>query len=99
MLGYDGDLDAQKPRAKRHVLFGRGELTRQVLSILRREQKPMTSRQIAQEIVSASGMDARDRRFVSELVKRVGKACRQYPDGTVRKAADAHGNVVWSLLV
>lgn len=97
VVGYAGDLDAMMPRQKRHVVFGRGELTRQVLAIMRREGKPLTSRQIAQEIVSDSGMDARDRRFVAELTKRVGKACRQYPDGTVRKAADAHGNVVWSL--
>ena len=97
VLGYTGDLDAAMPRAKRHVLFGRGELTRQVLTILRRTGKPLTSRQIAQEIVSDSGMDARDRKFVNELVKRVGKACRQYPDGAVRKASDAHGNVVWSV--
>jgi hypothetical protein len=26
-LGYDGPLDAAIPRAKRHVMFGRGELT------------------------------------------------------------------------
>lgn len=94
-LGYDGDLDAAMPRQKRHVLFGRGELTRQVLTILRRAGKPLTSRQIAQEIVSDSGMDAMDRKMVSDLVKRVGKACRQYPGGTVRRGTDATGNVVW----
>ncbi|MCB1478115.1 MAG: hypothetical protein KDJ62_04425 [Rhodobiaceae bacterium] len=97
VLDYDGDLDAQMPRQKRQVLFGRGELTRQVLSILRTSRTPLTSRQIAQEIVSMSGMDARDRKTVSDLTKRVGKACRQYPDGTIRKATDAHGNVVWGV--
>ena len=94
VLDYDGDLDAMMPRQKRHVVFGRGELTRQVLTVLRRADGPMTSRQIAQEIVSDSGMDARDRKYVSDLTKRVGKACRQ-TDGAVRKATDAHGNVVW----
>lgn len=84
VLDYEGDLDAQMPRQKRQVLFGRGELSRQVLSILRTSRTPLTSRQIAQEIVSVSGMDARDRKFVSDLTKRVGKACRQYPDGTIR---------------
>ena len=97
VLDYDGDLDAQMPRQKRQVLFGRGELTRQVLSILRTSRTPLTSRQIAQEIVSMSGMDARDRKTVSDRTKRVGKACRQYPDGTIRKATDAHGNVVWGV--
>lgn len=96
-LGYEGDFDALMPREKRHVIFGRGELTKQVLTILRRNAKPMTSREITQEMVSASGFDARDRKFVSELVKRVGKACRQYPEGTIVKANDANGNVVWSV--
>ena len=97
VLNYDGDLDAQMPRAKRHVIFGRGELTKQVFAVLRRADKPMTSREIAQEIVSDSGMDARDRKFVTDLTKRVGKACRQCKDGVIIKATDARGNVVWSV--
>ncbi len=97
VIGYDGDLNAQMPRQKRHVLFGRGELTKQVLDILRRERGPLTSRQIAQEIVSQSGLDARDRKMIGDLTKRVGKACRQYPKGTIRKATDAIGNVTWSV--
>lgn len=94
-LGYDGDLNAMMPRQKRHVIFGNGELTRQVLTVLRRADGPMTTRQIAQEMVADSGMDARDRRFVSDLVKRVGKALRQYPPGHVHKATDTAGNIVW----
>ena len=97
VLNYDGDLDAQMPRAKRHVIFGRGELTKQVFAVLRRSQGPMTSREIAQEIVSDSGMDARDRKYVSDLTKRVGKACRQSKGGVIVKASDARGNVVWSV--
>ena len=96
VLGYDGDLDAQMPRQKRHVIFGRGELTKQVFAVLRRSDKPMTSREIAQEIVADSGLDARDRKFVSDLTKRVGKACRQ-SNGAVTKATDDKGNIIWSL--
>jgi len=80
-----------------HEAVGRGELTKQVLTILRREARPMTSREITQEMVYNSGFDARDRKFVSELVKRVGKACRQYPEGTITKANDKNGNVVWRI--
>lgn len=96
-LGYEGEFDALMPREKRHVIFGRGELTRQVLTVLRRNKKPMTSRGIAQEVVSDSGFDARDRKFVTDLTKRVGKACRQYPEGTIVKATDGHGNVIWNI--
>lgn len=97
VLGYDGDLDAQMPRQKRHVIFGRGELSKQIFAVLRRSDKPMTSREIAQDIVSDSGLDARDRKFVTDLTKRVSKACRQGKDGVIVKATDAQGNVVWSV--
>ncbi len=97
VLGHTGDLDAMMPRQKRNVVFGKGELTRAVLGVLRDADGPLTSRQIAQEIVSLSGHDARDRKYVADLTKRVGKACRQSPAGTIRKGADGHGNVVWSL--
>src|SRR6185437_15267574 len=56
-LGYTGDLDAEMPRQKREVLFGRGELTRSVLDELRGATCPMGSREIAQGIVALSGQD------------------------------------------
>ncbi|WP_306026625.1 hypothetical protein [Oceaniradius stylonematis] len=95
VLGYDGDLDAAMPRQKRHVVFGRGELFRACMDVLRQADGPMTSRQIAQEIVSQSGQDARDRRYVSDLTKRVGKCLRA--SDAARKATDGKGNVVWSV--
>lgn len=97
-LGYEGDLDAKMPRQKRHVIFGKGELSKQVISVLRRASGPLTSREIAQDIVNDSGLDARDRKFVNELTKRVGKACRQYKTGCIVKATDERGNVVWSIV-
>ena len=99
LLDYTGDLDAQMPRQKRHVIFGRGELSKQIFAVLRRSDKPMTSREIAQDIVSDSGLDARDRKFVSDLTKRVGKACRQCKDGVIIRAVDVRGNVVWSIAI
>jgi hypothetical protein len=47
-LGYEGDLDAMMPRQKRHVVFGKGELFRSCMDVLRDADGPMTSRQIAQ---------------------------------------------------
>lgn len=96
VLGYEGDLDAAMPRQKREVLFGRGELTRAILSELRGREAPCTSREIAQAIVSASGQDARDRKMMADLTKRVSKALRKLrDDGAIRSGADARGNVVW----
>jgi hypothetical protein len=97
-LGYTGDLDAEMPRQKREVIFGRGELTRAILDELRGASGPLTSREIAQAIVALSGQDARDRKYVSELTRRAGKALRALrEDGSVRSGSDAKGNVMWSL--
>ena len=97
-LGYTGNLDAEMPRQKREVLFGRGELTRGILDELRGATGPLTSRQIAQAVLAVSGQDARDRKLMTEHTKRVSKALRSLKEGgSVRQAVDGRGNVVWEL--
>lgn len=97
-LGYTGDLDAEMPRQKREVLFGRGELTRSILDELRGATGPLGSREIAQSIVSLSGQDARDRKYVTDLTRRVSKALRILKEGgDVRSAVDRKGNLTWVL--
>lgn len=95
-LGYTGDLDAEMPRQKRHVLFGRGELTRAILDELRGAPRPMGSREIAQAIVAVSGQDALDRKLITDLTKRVSKALRQLREqGTLRPPFQKNGNLQW----
>lgn len=95
-LGYAGDLDAAMPRQKRDVIFGRGELTRAILSELRDSNRPLSSREVAQSIIALRGEDARDRKYLSDLVKRVSKALRQQRVlGYVRALKDTRGNQVW----
>lgn len=97
-LGYEGDLDAAMPRQKREVLFGRGELTRGILDTLRDADAPMTSREIAQSVLSLSGHDARDRKLMAEHTRRVSKALRGLKaEGTARGTSDGRGNLVWVL--
>lgn len=97
-LGYAGDLDAQMPRQKRQVIFGRGELTRAILGELRGADGPVTSREIAQAIIAISGQDARDRKYVSDLTKRVSKALRSLrEENVVRSSIDTKGNVMWAV--
>src|SRR5215213_4932677 len=97
-LGYTGDLDAEMPRQKRQVIFGKGELTRAILDELRGADGPMTSREIAQGVIALSGQDARDRKYVSEHTKRVSKALRALrTENVVRSSVDGKGNVMWSL--
>lgn len=95
-LGYTGDLDAAMPRQKREVIFGRGELTRAILSELRDSDIPLSSREIAQNIIALRGEDSRDRKYLSDLVRRVSKALRQQRlEGNVRSLPDVRGNLLW----
>jgi hypothetical protein len=97
-LGYTGDLDAEMPRQKREVLFGRGELTRSILDELRGASGPLGSREVAQAIIAINGQDARDRKMISDLTKRVSKALRILKqDGNVRSTVDFKGNLMWAL--
>ncbi len=97
-LGYTGDLDAEMPRQKRHVVFGKGELTRAILDELRDATRPMTSRQVAQAVVAVGGQDARDRKLITDVTRRASKALRQLKlAGEARSAVDAKGNMVWRL--
>lgn len=96
VLGYTDDLDAAMPRQKREVIFGKGELSKAIYSELRTATGPITSRDIAREIVALRGEDARDRKYLSDLTKRVSKALRAMREaGDVRGVTDAKGNVLW----
>jgi hypothetical protein len=99
-LGYTGDLDAEMPRQKREVIFGKGELTRAILDELRGATAGLGSREIAQSIVALSGQDARDRKHISDVTRRVSKALRALKEsGDVRSSVDSKGNLLWSLRV
>lgn len=95
-FGYDGDLDAAMPRQKREVLFGRGELSLALLRELRDADGPLTSRELAQGVLSLRGDDVRDRKLMSEVTRRVSKALRAHRDeGRVRSSTDRLGNLLW----
>jgi hypothetical protein len=97
VFGYTGDLDAAMPRQKREVIFGRGELSKAIYGELREADGPLSSRDIARSIVALRGEDARDRKYLSDLTKRVSKALRAMrEEGNVRSVTDTKGNVSWA---
>lgn len=99
VLGYSGDLDAAMPRQKREVIFGRGELSKAIYEELRDADGPLSSRDIARSIVALRGEDARDRKYLSELTKRVSKALRgMREEGRVRGLVDEKSNILWDRL-
>jgi hypothetical protein len=96
-LGYTGDLDAEMPRQKRQVLFGKGELTRAILDELRDAEGPLSSRDIGRAVVAVGGQDARDRKLITEVTRRASKALRTLKaEGVVRSSVDKRGNLMWS---
>lgn len=95
-LGYTGDLDAEMPRQKRDVLFGPGELTRACFEQLREAEGPLTSRELARGVLAVNEQDPRDRRLLTEVVKRVSKAMRVAKQrGLVASNTDGAGNMLW----
>jgi hypothetical protein len=95
-LGYAGDLNADMPRQKHERLFGQGELTRAILDVLRDATEPMATRDIAREIISVNEQDARDRKLLSEVTRRVSKALRiQAQRGGVRRVTDGLRGIAW----
>lgn len=95
-LGYKGDLNAAMPRQKHERLFGQGELTRAIFDVLRGAAEPMATRDIAREIIAVNEQDARDRKLLTEVTRRVSKALRiQAQRAAVQRVTDAGGSVAW----
>lgn len=95
-LGYTGDLNKEMPRQKHERLFGQGELTRAILDVLRDATEPMATRDIAREIIAVNEQDARDRRLLTEVTRRVSKALRvQRQRGSVNGSVCVDGCLVW----
>jgi hypothetical protein len=96
-LGYSGDVKLT-PRVPRVVLFYRGELRQFLIGYLR-EHGPATSRQMAEALITSEGKDARDRRMMADVVRRIGKALRQAQGlkMVVRSPKKQGADFVWSL--
>jgi len=92
-LGYDGPVKLT-PRVPRVVLFYRGELRQFLLGSLR-DHGPSTSRQLAERLIQIEGKDARDRRMMADVVRRIGKALRQMQDAKIVSRTKVAGDYVW----
>lgn len=75
-----------KPVPPRHAAF-KGEVTRIVLKMLREAQRPITSREIAEQLMRERGLDPQDRELSVLMVKRVCACLRNHRfKGTVTTA-------------
>jgi hypothetical protein len=93
-------VESIRPRALRPPSdwSNRGQMSRIVLSILRQAAEPLTSRDIALELLVARAMDKRDQKLLKLMTKRVGVALRtQKENGAVRSEQGPGQFVLWEI--
>lgn len=99
---FDPDCDVllAQPKAfpPRHQAF-RGEMQRFVLGALRSAEKPITSLEIAIEVVKGRGLDPNDPRAVSLIRKRVGACIFKLKDkGIIREVPQPGEYKGWEMV-
>jgi hypothetical protein len=82
LVAPDMELEAIRPKAFRPPddWARRGQMSRLVLSILRTAKEPLTTREIAAQMLLERAMDAQDRKLLRLMTKRVGVALRDQRD-------------------
>jgi hypothetical protein len=94
------DVEGIKPKAFRppEDWAHRGEMTRTVLSILRQSVEPMTTRDIALEMLVNRALNRDDQKLLALMVKRVGVALRiQRNNGIVRSISGPGQFLLWEI--
>jgi len=94
------NVEAIRPKAFRPPKdwANRGEMSRIILSILRMASEPMTTRDIAVELLVTRALDQSDLRLLRLMTKRVGVALRGQKDGgTVRVLPGPGQMVLWKV--
>jgi hypothetical protein len=84
LLQFDPKLEIEtiKPRAFRPPKdwSKRGEMMRLIVSVLRRATEPLTTRDIAFELIVERALDKTDQKLIRLMSKRVGVALRHQRD-------------------
>lgn len=97
----DFHVESIKPKAFRPPKdwAHRGEMTKFVLSILRQAAEPMTTRDIALEMLISRALDKSDQRLLRLMTKRVGVALRTQKDNGVVRSLQGTGQfLMWEIV-
>ncbi|MEX1109945.1 MAG: hypothetical protein WEC00_13620 [Dongiaceae bacterium] len=100
MFAPEMPIEAIKSRAFRPPKdwARRGEMSRIILSILRQAAEPLTSRDIALELLVTRALDRNDQRLLRLMTKRVGVALRHQRDNGAVKSDQGTGQyMVWEI--
>ncbi len=79
VLGYAGDIEAVSRDFKRNPSFGRGEMLRAVLDVLRKADAPMLTRDLTVAVFEAKGLTLPPGETGRNRINRVRKVCQQVP--------------------
>ncbi|CFX06897.1 conserved protein of unknown function [Candidatus Filomicrobium marinum] len=102
MFDPDYEIASIKPKAFRppEDWSKRGEMTRLILGILRKATEPLTSRDIATQLVLERALDRHDAKLLRLMTKRVGVALRGQRDKGVTVSTIGPGQcVLWRLMI
>lgn len=96
----DIEIEAIKPKAFRPPAdwAQRGEMSRIILDVLRQAAEPMTTRDIAFQLLIERALDNNDQKLLRLMTKRVGVALRHQRDGGVVESDQGPGQyMLWRL--
>jgi len=96
----DFHVETIKPKAFRppQDWARRGEMSRIVLTILRMASEPMSTRDIALEMLITRALDQSDQRLLRLMTKRVAVSLRHMRDQGVTQAAHGTGQfMLWEI--
>ena len=99
---FDADyrVEAIKPKGFRPPSdwANRGEMSRLVLDILRQAAEPLTTQDIARELIVSRGLDSGDQKLLRKMTKRVGVALRVQRDNGLALSEQGEGLfMVWEI--
>lgn len=95
-LDYGGNLDSIMPRQKRTVVIGAGEAARLVMNVLRTAPAPLSSRDIARQLMEACGQDSGDRKSLRDRTSRISRVLRRLRErGIVIDLHQPEGLLLW----
>ena len=100
IVAPDMEVEAIRPKSFRppEDWSKRGQMSRLVLSILRQAREPLTTREIAAQMLLERAMDAEDVRMLRLMTKRVAAALRGQRDaGRVTSEAGPGTYQLWAV--
>lgn len=96
----DIQIESIRPKAFRPPKdwANRGQMSRIALSILRQAAEPLTTRDIALQMLVERALDRDDQRLLRLMTKRVGVALRRQRDNGVVRSAQGPGQyMLWEV--